>query len=74
LAGPDISATLVGLTDQMKPCNCSNWALTGEQDVNWGFVFDLGQAVATADPPTRATNAVFLREAPIAGRAVLLVK
>jgi hypothetical protein len=74
LAGPDMSAALVGLTDQMKPCHSSYWVLTGEENVNWGFVFDLGTAVATADPPTRANTAVLLREAPVAGRAVVLAK
>jgi biopolymer transport protein ExbD len=74
LAGPDISATLVGLTDQMKPCHTSTWMLAGDENVAWGSVFDLGTAVATADPPTRATDAVLLREAPVAGRAVALPK
>jgi len=74
LAGPDISATLVGLTDQMKPCNSAHWVLGGEENVTWGPVFDLGVAVATAEPPTRATNAVLLHESMVAGRRVQLIK
>jgi hypothetical protein len=74
LAGPDVSAALVGLTEQMKPCNSSHWGLTGEENVNWGFVFDLGTAVANELPPLRATNAVLLREPPVAGRPVVLAQ
>jgi len=76
LAGPDISATVVGLQDQMKikTCPALHWLLTGEENVMWGFVFDLGMAVATTSPPPRAANAVLLREAPVAGRAVVLAK
>jgi biopolymer transport protein ExbD len=74
LAGPDVSAALVGLTEQTKPCNSSYWGLTGEENVNWGFLFDLGTAAAGELPPLRATDAVLLHEAPVAGRPVVLAK
>jgi biopolymer transport protein ExbD len=74
LAGPDISAALVGLTDQTKRCQTSSWALTGESEVLWGFVFDLGDAVATAVPPLHVTDAVLLNEPPVAGRPVAVGK
>jgi hypothetical protein len=72
LAGPDVSAALVGLTEQTKPCNSSYWALAGEENVNWGSVFDLGTTAAGA--ALRATDAVLLHEAPVAGRPVVLAK
>jgi hypothetical protein len=72
LAGPDMSMTYDGMKDQMSSCASAHWLLAGEENVIWGLVFDLGQVVAKADPPPKATNAVFLYEAPVAGRAVQL--
>ncbi|HKQ71644.1 MAG TPA: hypothetical protein VJT73_20010 [Polyangiaceae bacterium] len=74
LAGPDLSMTYDGMKGQMTGCAASQWFLAGEQNVIWGLVFDLGQVVAKADPPPKATEAVLLYEAPIAGRAVALRK
>ena len=53
----------------MAPCSSTTWFLAGEENVIWGLVFDLGQVVAKADPPPKATSAVFLDEAPVAGPA-----
>jgi len=72
LAGPDMSMTYDGMKDQMGSCPSTHWLLAGEENVIWGLVFDLGQIVAKADPPPKATHAVFVYEAPIAGRAVQL--
>jgi hypothetical protein len=74
LAGPDLSMTFDGLKDQTKSCASPIWFLSGEQDVIWGLTFDLGQTVAAADPPLRATQTVLLSEAPVAGRPVVLAK
>ncbi|HEX9298204.1 MAG TPA: hypothetical protein VF881_20330 [Polyangiaceae bacterium] len=74
LAGPDLSMTFEGLTEQMSACASTHWFLTGEDNVIWGLVFDLGQVVAKADPPPKASNAVLLYEAPVAGRPVSLVR
>ncbi len=70
LAGPDMSMTYDGMKDQMGSCASTNWFLAGEDNVIWGLVFDLGQIVAKADPPPKATQAVILYQAPVAGRAV----
>jgi hypothetical protein len=72
LAGPDMSMTYDGIKDQMGSCASTHWLLAGEENVIWGLVFDLGQIVAKADPPPKATRAVLVYEAPIAGRAVQL--
>jgi biopolymer transport protein ExbD len=72
LAGPDLSMTFDGLKDQMKACSSGTWFLSGEENVIWGLTFDLGQTVATADPPLKATETVLLAEAPVAGRPVIL--
>jgi hypothetical protein len=74
LGGPDMSMTYDGMKDQMGSCAATHWLLAGEENVIWGLVFDLGQIVAKADPPPKATNAVFVYEAPVAGRAVILAK
>jgi hypothetical protein len=74
LGGPDMSMTYDGLKDQMGSCAATHWLLAGEENVIWGLVFDLGQIVAKADPPPKATNAVFVYDAPVAGRAVSLVR
>ena len=66
--------TYDGMKTQMAPCSSTNWFLAGEENVIWGLVFDLGQIVATADPPPKATSAVFLDEAPVAGRPVVLAR
>jgi hypothetical protein len=58
----------------MGSCAATHWLLAGEENVIWGLVFDLGQIVAKADPPPKATNAVFVYEAPVAGRAVQLAR
>ena len=58
----------------MGSCASTNWLLAGEDNVIWGLVFDLGQIVAKADPPPKATNAVLVYEAPVAGRAVQLAR
>ena len=70
MAGPDLSMTLDGIRDQSKACPSPIWYLSGEDGVIWGLVFDLGQMVATADPPAKAGQIGLLREAPVAGRAV----
>jgi hypothetical protein len=70
LAGPDMSMTYDGMKDQMASCASVDWFLAGEDNVIWGLIFDLGLIVARADPPPKATNAVLLYEAPVAGRAV----
>jgi hypothetical protein len=74
LGGPDMSMTYDGMKDQMGSCAASHWLLAGEENVIWGLVFDLGQIVAKADPPPKATNAVFVYEAPVAGRAVQIAR
>ena len=74
LAGPDMSMTFDGLRDQMKSCAASSWFLSGEDNVIWGLTFDLGQTVVTANPPPRATQTVLLRDAPVAGRPVVLAR
>ncbi len=74
LAGPDMSMTYDGMKTQMAPCSSTSWFLAGEENVIWGLVFDLGQIVATAEPPPKATSAVFLDEPPIAGRPVVLAR
>jgi hypothetical protein len=74
LAGPDMSMTFDGMKDQMGSCASAHWLLAGEENVIWGLVFDLGQIVAKADPPPKATNAVLVYEAPVAGRAVQLAR
>jgi len=74
LAGPDMSITYDGMKDQMGSCAGTSWFLAGEDNVIWGLVFDLGQIVAKADPPPKATSAALLYEAPVAGRAVPLVR
>jgi hypothetical protein len=74
LGGPDMSMTYDGMKDQMGSCAASHWLLAGEENVIWGLVFDLGQIVAKADPPPKATNAVLVYEAPVAGRAVQLAR
>jgi hypothetical protein len=74
LAGPDLSMTYDGMKEQMTSCSSTSWFLAGEENVIWGLVFDLGQTVAKAEPPPKATNAVFLDEAPIAGRPVVLAR
>lgn len=74
LAGPDMSMTYDGMKSQMAPCSSTSWFLAGEENVIWGLVFDLGQIVATAEPPPKATSAVFLDEPPIAGRPVVLAR
>jgi hypothetical protein len=73
LGGPDMSMTYDGLKDQMGSCASVHWLLAGEENVIWGLVFDLGQVVAKADPPPKATQAVLLYEPPVAGRPVQLV-
>jgi hypothetical protein len=74
LAGPDMSMTYDGMKDQMGSCSSAHWLLAGEENVIWGLVFDLGQIVAKADPPPKATHAVLVYEAPVAGRAVQLAR
>jgi hypothetical protein len=74
LAGPDMSMTYDGMKDQMGSCASTTWFLAGEENVIWGLVFDLGEIVTKADPPPKATNPVFLYEAPIAGRPVSLAR
>ena len=74
LGGPDMSMTFDGMKDQMGSCAANHWLLAGEENVIWGLVFDLGQIVAKADPPPKATNAVLVYEAPVAGRAVQLAR
>ncbi len=74
LGGPDMSMTYDGMKDQMASCAATHWLLAGEENVIWGLVFDLGQIVAKADPPPKATHAVLAYEAPVAGRAVQLAK
>jgi hypothetical protein len=74
LGGPDMSMTYDGMKDQMGSCASSHWLLAGEDNVLWGLVFDLGQIVAKANPPPKATNAVLVYEAPVAGRAVPIAR
>jgi hypothetical protein len=74
LAGPDMSMTFDGMKTRMGPCSSTSWFLAGEENVIWGLVFDLGMTVEKADPVPKATNAVFLDEAPVAGRPVSLAR
>ena len=69
-----MSITYDGMKDQMGSCAGTSWFLAGEDNVIWGLVFDLGQIVAKADPPPKATSVALLYEAPVAGRAVPLVR
>jgi hypothetical protein len=74
LAGPDLSMTYDGMKDQIASCASGTWFLAGEDNVIWGLVFDLGLMVAKADPAPKASNAVLLYDAPIAGRAVSIAR
>jgi len=74
LAGPDMSMTYDGMKGQMGSCPSTTWFLAGEDNVIWGLVFDLGQIVAKADPPPKATRAAILYQAPVAGRAVQVAR
>lgn len=74
LGGPDMSMTYDGMKDQMGSCPSTTWFLTGEENVIWGLVFDLGHIVAKADPPPKATRAAILYRAPVAGRSVQLAR
>jgi hypothetical protein len=58
----------------MGSCPSTTWFLTGEENVIWGLVFDLGHIVAKADPPPKATRAAILYRAPVAGRSVQLAR
>jgi hypothetical protein len=72
MAGPDMSQTGEGVAKQWKTCPAATTlALSGDDTVEWGLVFDLSQ---TADPrpPSPTNKYLFPRTTPIAGRPVKL--
>lgn len=72
MAGPDMSLTLEGITRQINGCASTAFLFSGDASVEWGLTFDLGNLVASAQPPLKVTTFALLKEAPVAGRAVKL--
>jgi hypothetical protein len=74
-AGPDLTLGTEGLRKASAACGSTVWALGADDNITWGLTFDLAmRARGEADAGTgiKATEAVLLNEAPVAGRKVEL--
>lgn len=73
-AGPDLTLGTEGLRKASLACGSTVWALGADDNITWGLTFDLAmRAKGDADAGTagiKATDAVLLNEAPVAGRKV----
>ena len=73
MAGPDMTRGVLGAQKQAAACDSSLWAVTAEDTVQWGLVFDLAMlamGVFDGGKPMRATQ-VDVIESGVAGRKVL---
>jgi biopolymer transport protein ExbD len=72
LAGPDMAMTEDNLASAAKRCKDSDVVfVSGDEDVEWGLVYDLSAATKVLDKVTFA-KVVLLEPAPVAGRPVKL--
>jgi biopolymer transport protein ExbD len=72
LAGPDMAMTQTSLANAATRCKDSNVVfVSGDEDVEWGLVFDLAASTRNLDKVSIA-RVVLLEPAPVAGRPVKL--
>lgn len=73
LAGPDMALTAESLTRRAKGCKASDLVfVSGDEEVEWGLVYDLAAATQTLGDDVSLSKVVLLEESPVAGRAVSL--
>jgi hypothetical protein len=72
MAGPDLTATLDGVTKQVNGCASTSLVFSGDDNIDWGLTFDLVDKIARAQPPLKITTYVLPQEAAVPGRAVKL--
>jgi hypothetical protein len=73
MAGPDMTRGVGGAQKQAAGCDSNVWAVTADDTVQWGLVFDLAtQAMGNFDggKPMKATQ-IDVIESGVAGRKVL---
>lgn len=72
LAGPDMAMTEDNLANAAKRCKDSDVVfVSGDEDVEWGLIYDLSAATKVLDKVTFA-KVVLIEPAPVAGRPVKL--
>jgi hypothetical protein len=72
MAGPDMTRGVAGAQKQASACDSTVWAVTADDNVQWGLVFDLAtMAMGAFDggKPMRATQ-IDVIESAVAGRKV----
>jgi hypothetical protein len=74
-AGPDLTLATEGLRRASAACGSAVWVLGADDNIGWGLTFDLAmRARGDGDSGSglRATETVLAREAPVAGRKVVV--
>lgn len=72
LAGPDMAMTETSLETAARRCKDSDFVfVSGDDDVEWGLVYDLAAATQTLEK-AKLGHVVLLEPSPVAGRPVKL--
>jgi biopolymer transport protein ExbD len=74
MAGPDLSNTGEQITKDLAACDSTVAVFSGDDAVPWENAFNLAGTALRADEKKKIETLVLPREAPIAGRAVVLGK
>lgn len=74
MAGPDLSNTGEQITKDLAACDSTISVFSGDESVPWENAFNLAGTMLKADEKKKLDTLVLPREAPVAGRAVVLGK
>ena len=74
MAGPDLSNTGEQITKDLAACDSTTAVFSGDEAVAWENAFNLAGTTLRADEKKKLDTLVLPREAPVAGRAVVLGK
>ena len=73
-AGPDLTHTQEALEKDLEHCDSTMALVSAEDQVPWEDAFNLAGTVLKSDTKKRIDTLILLHEAPVAGRAITLVK
>lgn len=74
LAGPDLSHTAEQLEKDIANCESTTAFFSGDESVAWESTFNLAGTVLTSDRKKKLETLVLLREEPVAGRPIVILK
>lgn len=74
MAGPDLSNTGEQITKDLAACDSTVAVISGDDAAPWENAFNLAGTLLKADEKKKVETLVLPREAPVAGRAVVLGK